>query len=161
MDRILALRNDDVFDIHQAFDIAYGHINFATGKLKGDVVKHDESTIEFQFLGNESASAIEVRGGITSLGIPNHSVLFSGNVEPSTMYWITSRKTSTLPYLAFHTKFEINPTLLKALGIRKSDPSIAISGWNKEGMPSMKMKELTKKGLGFETQQHLGYLRIW
>lgn len=161
MDRILVLRNDDVFDINQAFNILHGHINFATGKLRGDIVKRDGKTVEFNFAGNNSANAVEVRGGISSLGIPNNTVLFSGNVEPSTMYCINEGKTSALPYLAFHTKFEVSPVLLRAVGIKKVDLRVALSGWNKNTTEPVNFANLTKKGLNFETQQHLGYLRIW
>jgi hypothetical protein len=161
MDKIFAFRNDDQFDLTQGFDITYGSIYFSTGNLDGDVKKIDENHFEFSFKGNDSNNAVEVRGGIEALGLPNDTILFSGNVEPSKMILKQLKNTTSLPYVAFHSRFEINTKLLSAFGLKKGEARVAYAGWTKNGRFIDNISNISKKGISFDTQQHLGYLRIF
>lgn len=161
MDKIFGFRNDDQFDLTQAFDITYGSIYFSTGNLDGNVKKIDDNHFEFSFKGNESMNAVEIRGGIQSLGLPNDTVLFSGNVDPSVMILKQSKTETSLPYIAFHSQFVINPKLLTAFGLKRGDAKVAMAGWNKQGKFVKDISAISKKGIAFETEQHLGYLRIF
>jgi hypothetical protein len=116
--------------------------------------------MEFRFGANESPTAVEIRGGIAALGIAEGAVLFSGNVEPSTMYWLADQRRSSFPYLAFHRKFRINPVLLRVSGLARPGPRVAVTNWVKDGGPASKFRRAGAKGIAFETQQHVGFLRV-
>jgi hypothetical protein len=171
MDRVFLLLNDGRMVGDAGLDIVYGHVNFRTGVLLSDVKLQKakgktDSIVTFQFAANDDPNALEIKGGITELGLPRDTVLVHGTVAESTMVWETgdvSKKEAALPYAALHPAVTVHPALLKWFGFtaKSLTGTAAESGWCKLAPRVMSLKQNTDKGIGFRTQQHLGHLRVF
>jgi hypothetical protein len=76
------------------------------------------------------------------------------------MYWLADPQKPSFPYLAFHTKFRVNPVLLRVSGLARSGPRVGVTNWVKDGEPASKFQRAGAKGIAFETQQHVSFLRV-
>lgn len=167
MDRLFFLRNDGLLVGDAGLDIPYGHINIRTGKLQKDVKLYQEKSgdcVAFDFENVDDDNAFEIRGEIRELGLPKHTLLISGNIAQSQMIWETNSKTGregTLPYVAFHPRVHVHPEILKWFEAGDLKIIGGDTGWCKVSPAQMDISMLSKKGVGFRTQQHLGHLRVF
>ena len=171
VDRVFLLTNDGRFLADAVLDIDYGCLNFRTGKLKGSVKIIESETqdtrVRYNFMANRAKNSIEIIGGIQRLDIPRYTVLVSGNVAPSIMEARTDDKSGTdsrLPYVAYHNQVVVNKQILKWFDIPNAKVLGAASAWDKPN-PDPKVvhdrNAYPNNGVPFETQQHLGFTRIF
>ena len=168
MDRLFLLRNDGRLVGDAGLDIIYGHINFRTGDLIGNVrveqAQGNDTLVYFQFASNDDENAFEVIGGIYDLGVKRDTVLVHGTVAESTMVWETgdaSKRDGMLPYVAFHPKVYVHPVLLEWFGFSKDvELRGAATAWCKPDVPTMDLQTNTSTGVAFRSQQHLGHLSV-
>ena len=173
IDRVYLLRNDGrtMGDDGRllgdaALDVYYGCINFRTGPLQDDVelARRDGriTFIKYSFNANEDENAMEVIGSIPELGIPRDSVLFAGTVEPSIMLCEARNDEILLPYIAWHLDVVVHADVLDWCGANAESVRGAVSGWDKKAPTTTNMLSVNaRKGVSFETQQHLGHLRVF
>jgi hypothetical protein len=166
MDRIILLRADGRLIGDNALDIFYGHIDFRTGPLLGEVARSEDDTgtiYTFRFEANPDDHAFAIHGGIQLLNIPLGSVLVHGNLATSTMILEMGDRSGrgpSLPFVGFHPEITVHPELVRWAG--SSGPlSTGESGWCKIPPGNMAQLELTPTGAPFRTQQHLGHLRVF
>ena len=169
MDRLFVLMNDGQLLGDAGLDIDYGHIEFCTGSLDG-VVEVSESEVEdtcvrYDFQGNDDENGFEVRGGIALLGISRDSVLVSGSVCASVMICQTGDRSGndpTLPFAAWHDRVYVNAKVLEWFGLRDAAVIAAETGWCKIAPAAVaKVDVHSSSGVAFQTQQHLGHLRVF
>lgn len=179
MDRIFVLRERGELGGNHGLDIVWGRLRVETGPLAGEVEvrdresKDDDTTVVYTFEGNDDEDAIELEGGIldvegreNELEVATDSTLFRGTVEPSEMKALTGDATDrrpNLPYTAFSTEFEVHPFIAKRFGLDHPVDGVAVMGWCKPQQPagSFRGENISGRGVGFSTQQHLGSLRIF
>ena len=169
MDRLFLLMNDGQLLGDAGLDIEYGHIEFCTGKLDGTVqiIRHDleDTCIQYNFEGNDNNNGVEVKGGISLLGIPRDSVLVSGSVSPSVMMCDIgdkSGKDSSLPFVAWHQHVLVNDKILEWFNLDQASVIAAETGWCKIAPREVgNLESHSAFGAVFQTQQHLGHLRVF
>lgn len=173
MNRLFLLMNDGRLLGDAGLDIEYGHVNFCTGHLASDVdIQVDnrglkDTCVQYRFKGNEDECGVEVKGGISLLGIPRDSTLVSGAVLPSVMMCQFGDKSDSepaLPYVAWHDRAIVDKRILEWFEIPEALVVAAETGWAKPP-PTPMVASLdahsSQFGASFETQQHLGHVRVF
>ena len=169
MDRLFLLMNDGQLLGDAGLDIEYGYVNFCTGRLDGKVkvITHntEDTCIHYKFKENRDNCGVEVKGGISLLGIRRDTVLVSGTVDPSHMVCETGDKSGndpSLPYAALHRVVVVNNRILEWFDIPLAKVLAAETAWCKLAPTNVEMLDASKEfGVPFKTQQHLGYLRVF
>ena len=169
IDRAFLLLNNGRILGDAALAIDYGCINFCTGKLDGSVKISESETedtrMRYKFMANRSKNGLEITGGIQRLKIPPFTILVSGNVAPSIMECRMGNKSDTvptLPYAAYHSNVVVNQQILDWFELPSATVLAGASGWDKPTPPTVDdKKSLGEYGVPFETQQHIGFTRIF
>lgn len=173
-DRLFVLRNEGLtFNLGGdiGLDVIDGKCRLRTGRLVGDVkvtkAQWGDTLVYFNFQRNDSKEAVEIRGGIAELNLPNDTILFSSTIEPSEMVWMVgdvTRRHPMLPYSALHRKFFLHPAILERFMIKRQGLApLAATAWCKTppDEEEMSLRKNTNYGVAFRTQQHLGNLRVF
>jgi hypothetical protein len=149
-----------------ALEIENGQINFRTGKLTGPVQTttdtEGDTNVVFRFGEERDPKAVILTGGIPTLHIPEGTVLFRGDVEPSEMRWDlgdVSREPASLPYTARHTNVFLHPAICKRFGVK--EPTAALTAWQKPTPSDMVFDKNATHGAAFTTEQHVASLRLF
>lgn len=172
VDRVFLLTNDGRVLGDAALDIEYGCLNFRTGRLDQSV-EAGRSTASgerarYRFLANRTNDSLQILGGIPRLRIPPGTLLVCGSVAPSIMERQSGDSpegATSLPYVAYHNDVVVNERLFEWFEVPNAVVRGAASGWDKIDPNPPRADSVdasrTDRGVAFETQQHLGFVRIF